>query len=84
VSNCATGQSGKKGKGGVLGVMIHSEYGVALEEFAAFGMGFGGNKESGVGEILNSADPLRPFTREDSYRRIAQNKDIKMGWQGAS
>jgi len=44
----------------------------------AFGMGFGGNKESGVGEILNAADPLRAFTRESAYRRIAQNKDVKM------
>jgi acyl-CoA reductase-like NAD-dependent aldehyde dehydrogenase len=44
----------------------------------AFGMGFGGNKESGVGEILNAADPLRAFTREDSYHRTAQNKDVVM------
>jgi len=44
----------------------------------AFGMGFGGNKASGEGEILNSADCLRPFTREDRYCRIAQNKDVVM------
>jgi len=44
----------------------------------AFGMGFGGNKDSGEGEILNAADPLRPFTREERYRRIAQNKEIGM------
>lgn len=44
----------------------------------AFGMGFGGNKASGEGEILNSADPLRAFTREDRYSRIAQNKDVVM------
>lgn len=44
----------------------------------AFGMGFGGNKASGTGEILNSADPLRPFTLPTSYRRIAQNRDIAM------
>ena len=44
----------------------------------AFGMGFGGNKDSGAGEILNAADPLKAFTREDRYRRIAQNKDIAM------
>lgn len=44
----------------------------------AFGMGFGGNKESGEGEILNAADPLRPFTRDSKYSRIAQNKDIAM------
>ncbi len=44
----------------------------------AFGMGFGGNKDSGTGEILNAADPLRPFTREDTYHRVAQNKDITM------
>ncbi len=44
----------------------------------AFGMGFGGNRDSGEGEILNSADPLRPFTRDGQFRRIAQNKDIAM------
>jgi len=44
----------------------------------AFGMGFGGNKDSGEGEILNSTDPLRAFTREDAYRRIAQNADVVM------
>jgi len=44
----------------------------------AFGMGFGGNKASGEGEILNAADPLRAFTREDSFSRIAQNKDVAM------
>lgn len=45
----------------------------------AFGMGFGGNKESGAGEILNSADPLQAFTRPGRFSRIAQNKDIVMG-----
>jgi aldehyde dehydrogenase (NAD+) len=44
----------------------------------AFGMGFGGKKESGEGEILNAADPLRPFTCDTHYRRIAQNKDIAL------
>jgi aldehyde dehydrogenase (NAD+) len=44
----------------------------------AYGMGFGGNKDSGEGEILNSADPLAAFVRPDSFRRIAQNKDIAM------
>jgi len=44
----------------------------------AFGMGFGGNKESGEGEILNSADPLHVFTRDTHYTRIAQNKDVVM------
>ncbi|MDE3016837.1 MAG: aldehyde dehydrogenase family protein [Pseudomonadota bacterium] len=43
----------------------------------AFGMGFGGNKDSGEGEILNAADPLAPFTRPVS-RRIAQDKDVAM------
>lgn len=42
----------------------------------AFGMGFGGNKASGEGEILNAVDPLRPFVRDDRFIRIAQNKDI--------
>jgi aldehyde dehydrogenase (NAD+) len=50
----------------------------------AFGMGFGGNKASGEGEILNAADPLRAFTRADSYNRIAQNKDIIMDWEAPS
>lgn len=44
----------------------------------AFGMGFGGNKQSGEGEILNSIDPLRAFTRDTHYTRVAQNKDIVM------
>lgn len=44
----------------------------------AFGMGFGGNKASGEGEILNSADPLRPFTRDTHFYRIAQNTEIAM------
>ncbi|MBY0406793.1 MAG: aldehyde dehydrogenase family protein, partial [Rickettsiales bacterium] len=44
----------------------------------AFGMGFGGNKASGEGEILNAADPLRAFTLPSSYRRIAQNKEVVM------
>jgi len=44
----------------------------------AYGMGFGGNKDSGVGEILNTADPLAAFTRPTHYSRIAQNKDIQM------
>jgi aldehyde dehydrogenase (NAD+) len=44
----------------------------------AYGMGFGGNKASGEGEILNSADPLHAFTRETHFSRIAQNKDVVM------
>ena len=44
----------------------------------AVGMGFGGNKESGTGEILNSADPLQAFTRPGRFSRIAQNKDVPM------
>ena len=44
----------------------------------AHGMGFGGNKHSGCGEILNSADPLQAFTRAGTFTRIAQNKDIMM------
>jgi aldehyde dehydrogenase (NAD+) len=44
----------------------------------AFDMGFGGNKASGEGEILNASDPLAAFTRHDRYTRIAQNKDIVM------
>jgi aldehyde dehydrogenase (NAD+) len=44
----------------------------------AHGMGFGGNKDSGEGEILNAADPLRPFTRDGKFSRIAQNKDVAM------
>ncbi len=44
----------------------------------AFGMGFGGNKESGDGEILNNSDPLQAFTRAGSFNRIAVNKEIVM------
>lgn len=44
----------------------------------AFGMGFGGNKNSGEGEILNSADPLQAFTRSRMVRRAAQNISIAM------
>lgn len=44
----------------------------------AFGMGFGGNKESGDGEILNNADPLQAFTRAGSYNRIASNSAVAM------
>ncbi len=44
----------------------------------AHGMGFGGNKDSGCGEILNAADPLAAFTRHDTFRRIASNKDVVM------
>lgn len=42
----------------------------------ANGMGFGGNKASGEGEILNSVDPLAPFTRRGRVKRIAQFKDV--------
>ena len=56
-------------------VLINSPKGTGTP---AFGMGFGGNKSSGEGEILNAADPLRPFTRDTKFSRIAQNKDIKM------
>lgn len=44
----------------------------------AHGMGFGGNKDSGCGEILNAADPLAAFTCRDKFTRIAWNKDIAM------
>ena len=44
----------------------------------AYGMGFGGNKASGAGEIVNASDPLLPFTRPEKIKRIAQNKDIPL------
>lgn len=44
----------------------------------AFDMGFGGNKASGEGEILNAADPLRAFTRDTHFSRVAQNTDVVM------
>ena len=56
-------------------VVINSPKGTGTP---AFGMGFGGNKASGEGEILNAADPLRAFTLPTHYRRVAQNKDIVM------
>ena len=56
-------------------VVINSPKGTGTP---AFGMGFGGNKDSGEGEILNAADPLAAFTSPAHYRRIAQNKDVVM------
>lgn len=56
-------------------ILINSPKGTSTP---AYGMGFGGNKDSGEGEILNSADPLFPFTRRGKFSRIAQNKDVKM------
>mgnify|MGYP002780834697 CR=1 FL=1 len=56
-------------------ILINSAKGTGTP---AHGMGFGGNKDSGEGEILNSADPLQQFTRDGHFSRIAQNKDIKM------
>ncbi len=44
----------------------------------AFGMGFGGNKHSGEGEILNNADPLQAFTRVGKFSRIAINSAVAM------
>lgn len=44
----------------------------------ANGMGFGGNKASGCGEILWSADPLAAFTRRGPISRIAINKDVPL------
>jgi aldehyde dehydrogenase (NAD+) len=44
----------------------------------ANGMGFGGNKASGEGEILNAADPLAAFTRRGNVKRVAQFKDIPL------
>lgn len=44
----------------------------------ANGMGFGGNKASGSGEILWSIDPLAAFTRTESVSRIAINKAVAL------
>lgn len=44
----------------------------------AFGMGFGGNKHSGEGEILNNADPLQAFTKAGKFNRIAVNSAVAM------
>ena len=44
----------------------------------AYGMGFGGNKDSGEGEIRSDIDPLLPFTRVGAVRRIAVNASIEM------
>lgn len=56
-------------------VVINSPKGTGTP---AFGMGFGGNKASGEGEILNAADPLRAFTLPVAYRRIAQHQATVM------
>lgn len=42
----------------------------------AHGMGFGGNKDSGTGEILNAEDQLHPFAKAAS--RVATNSSIKL------
>lgn len=44
----------------------------------ASGMGFGGNKSSGAGEILWSVDPLAAFTRQHNARRVALNKSVPL------
>lgn len=44
----------------------------------ANGMGFGGNKSSGAGEILWSIDPLAAFTEPNPIRRVATNKAIPL------
>lgn len=44
----------------------------------ANGMGFGGNKDSGSGEILWSGDPLAAFTRPEGVKRVAVNKTIPL------
>ncbi len=44
----------------------------------AFGLGFGGNKSSGSGEILWNADPLAAFTKRNPLKRAAINSEIKM------
>lgn len=44
----------------------------------AFGMGFGGNKASGAGEILWSIDPLAAFTKPQHAHRIAINKTVPL------
>ena len=56
-------------------VLINSPKGTGTP---AFGMGFGGNKHSGDGEILNAADPLAAFTKTGHFRRIASNAAIAM------
>jgi aldehyde dehydrogenase (NAD+) len=58
-------------------VVINSPKGTGTP---AFGMGFGGNKASGEGEILNAADPLRAFTKDTHYRRVAQYQDVVMSF----
>lgn len=46
----------------------------------ANGMGFGGNRESGTGEILNVADPLAAFTRPGRVRRVAIDRSVPFDW----
>lgn len=62
-------------KNGAGHTLINSPRGTGTP---AYGMGFGGNKESGTGEILNNADPLQAFTKADKFSRIATNSSIKM------
>lgn len=47
----------------------------------ANGMGFGGQRASGEGEILNTADPLRAFCKpEGTVRRIARDASVPLDW----
>ena len=46
------------------------------------GLGFGGNGDSGQGTILESRNPLGPFTRKELSSRVAQNNEVKMNWKG--
>ena len=56
-------------------VLINSPRGTGTP---AYGMGFGGNRDSGIGEILNTPDPLAAFSSPRHFRRIAQFKDVPM------
>lgn len=48
----------------------------------ANGMGFGGQRASGEGEILNAADPLAAFCKpHGAVRRIARDASVPLDWR---
>ena len=62
-------------KAGAGHILVNSPKGTGTP---AYGMGFGGNRDSGEGEILNSSDPLLPFTKPGKFSRIAINSSVIM------
>lgn len=45
------------------------------------GLGFGGNGDSGQGTILETRNPLGPYTKKELSSRVAQNIEVAMNWK---